>query len=110
MKELYGIAAVTHQHLGLVGSVPDAAYMVPHICSTPCEEGGIKVAVRWLMEGHHLGYRILHELGEPTGARVQIMGMTHYHYKNGKIVDEWNVYDERSLLTQIKLTGLAKVA
>ena len=27
-----------------------------------------------------------------------MMGMTHYHYKDGKIVDEWNVYDELSLL------------
>lgn len=110
MKELYGIAAVTHQHLGLVGSLPDAAYMPQHICSVPSEEGGTKVAVRWLIEGHHLGYGILQSLGEhPTAKRVQVMGMTHYHYKNGKIVDEWNVYDELSLLTQVKLAQLADV-
>jgi len=108
MKELYGVAAVTHQHLGLIGSIPDAAYMPQHICSNPCEEGGVKVAVRWLMEGHHLGYGILQDLGEPTGARLQVMGMTHYHYKDGKIVDEWNVYDELSLLTQVKLAQMDK--
>lgn len=110
MKELYGVAAVTHQHLGLVGSLPDAAYMPQHICSVPSEEGGTKVAVRWLIEGHHLGYGILQSLGEhPTGKRVQVMGMTHYHYKNGKIADEWNVYDELSLLTQVKLAQLADI-
>ncbi|KAJ5581215.1 hypothetical protein N7450_007516 [Penicillium hetheringtonii] len=103
MSELYGPAAVLHQHLGLVGSIPDAAYMPQHILSTPCEEGGVKVAVRWVMEGHHLGYGILSELGKPTGRRLQVMGMTHYHYRNGRIVDEWNVYDELSLLTQLKL-------
>ena len=108
MKELYGVAAVTHQHLGLIGSIPDAAYTAQHICSNPCEEGGVKVAVRWLMEGHHLGYGILQDLGEPTGARLQVMGMTHYHYKDGKIVDEWNVYDELSLLVQVKLAALAR--
>ncbi|HEV2518039.1 MAG TPA: ester cyclase [Devosia sp.] len=107
MKELYGVAAVIHQHLGLVGSLPDAAYMPQYICSVPSEEGGTKVAVRWIIEGHHLGYGILESLGEhPTGKRVQVMGMTHYHYKNGKIVDEWNVYDELSLLTQVKLAQL----
>lgn len=106
MRELYGAAAVLHQHLGLIGSIPDAGYMPLHICSTPCEEGGTKVAVRWIMEGHHLGYGILEALGEPTGKRLQVMGMTHYHYKEGKIVDEWNVYDELSLLTQIKLAQL----
>ena len=110
MRELYGIAAVTHQTLGLVGSIPDAAYMPQHICSTPCGEGGVKVAVRWLMEGHHLGYGILGELGKPTGKRLQVMGMTHYHYKDGKIVDEWNVYDELSLLMQIKLAQMADTA
>ena len=110
MKELYGQAAIIHQHLGLIGSLPDASYEVQHVASNPCEEGGTKVAVRWLMEGHHLGYGILGSLGDPTGKRVQVMGMSHYHWKDGKIVDEWNVYDELSLLVQIKLGQLAEQA
>ncbi|HEY0034980.1 MAG TPA: alpha/beta fold hydrolase, partial [Devosia sp.] len=110
MKELYGVAAIIHQHLGLIGSLPDASYEVQHLASNPCEEGGTKVAVRWIMEGHHLGYGILNELGDPTGKRVQVMGMSHYHWKDGKIVDEWNVYDELSLLVQVKLGQLAEAA
>lgn len=110
MKELYGVAAIIHQHLGLIGSLPDASYEIQHVASNPCEEGGTKVAVRWLMEGHHLGYGILGELGDPTGRRVQVMGMSHYHWKDGKIVDEWNVYDELSLLVQVKLGQLAAEA
>ena len=54
MSELYGVASVMHQTLGLIGSLPDAAFTPQHICSNPCEEGGEKVAVRWIMEGHHL--------------------------------------------------------
>lgn len=107
MVELYGIAAVTHQTLGLLGSLPDARFRPQHICSTPCEEGGTKVAVRWILEGHHLGYGLLHELGEPTGKHVQIMGISHFHYKNGKIVDEWRVYDGLSILMQVKLAQMA---
>jgi pimeloyl-ACP methyl ester carboxylesterase/predicted ester cyclase len=110
MKELYGVAAIIHQHLGLIGSLPDASYEVQHVASNPCDEGGTKVAVRWIMEGHHLGYGILGELGDPTGKRVQVMGMSHYHWKDGKIVDEWNVYDELSLLVQVKLGQLAEAA
>jgi pimeloyl-ACP methyl ester carboxylesterase/predicted ester cyclase len=110
MKELYGVAAIIHQHLGLIGSLPDASYEVQHVASNPCEEGGTKVAVRWIMEGHHLGYGILNELGDPTGKRVQVMGMSHYHWKDGKIVDEWTVYDELSLLVQVKLGQLAEAA
>jgi pimeloyl-ACP methyl ester carboxylesterase/predicted ester cyclase len=110
MKELYGVAAIIHQHLGLIGSLPDASYEVQHVASNPSEEGGTKVAVRWLMEGHHLGYGILSELGDPTGKRVQVMGMSHYHWKDGKIVDEWTVYDELSMLVQVKLGQLAEEA
>ncbi|MDB5535439.1 MAG: ester cyclase [Devosia sp.] len=106
MKELYGVAAIIHQHLGLIGSIPDASFEPQYVSSNPSEEGGTKVAVRWIMEGHHLGYGILGELGDPTGKRLQVMGMSHYHWKDGKIVDEWNVYDELSLLTQIKLAQL----
>ena len=107
MKELYGHASVTHQALGLVGAFPDAVFAPQHVCSTPCNEGGTKVAVRWVMEGHHLGFGGLDSLGAPTGKRVQVMGMSHYHYKDGKIVDEWTVYDELSLLVQIRLAQLA---
>ncbi len=107
MRELTGSAAVLHQHLGLLGSIPDAAYMPQHICSVPCEEGGTKVAVRWVIEGHHLGFGLLERLGPPTGTRLQVMGMTHYHYIDGQIIDEWNVYDELSLLVQIKLAQLS---
>jgi predicted ester cyclase len=73
-----------------------------NICSVDCEEGGTKVAVRWLMEGHHLGFGILKSLGAPTGKRLQVMGISHFQYKNGKIVDEWTLYDELSLLMQVK--------
>lgn len=108
MVELYGPAAVLHQHLALLGSIPDGVYTPQHICSNPCDEGGVKVAVRWIIEGHLLGHGILTELGKPKGQRLQVMGMTHYHYKNGKVVDEWNVYDELSLLVQIKLAQLVE--
>lgn len=110
MAEMYGIAAVTHQTLGVLGSLPDARFRPQHICSNPCDEGGTKVAVRWILEGHHLGYGILTELGEPTGKHIQIMGMSHFHYKNGKIVDEWRVYDQLSMLMQVKLAQMADAA
>jgi predicted ester cyclase len=106
MVEHYGHAAVIHQTLGLVGSLPDAVFQVHHVCSTPCEEGGTKVAVRWTMEGHHLGYGILELLGNPTGKRVQVMGISHFHYKDGKIVDEWRVFDQMSMLAQVRLAQL----
>ncbi|MDF0599104.1 ester cyclase [Psychromarinibacter sp. C21-152] len=107
MKELYGHGAVTHQTVGLYASIPDGFFMPQHICSVPCEEGGTKVAIRWIVEGHHLGWGVLEELGAPTGKRVQVMGMTHLHVRDGRIVDEWTNYDEMSLLMQVKLAQMA---
>ena len=68
MSELYGIAAVMHQTLGLFGSIPDGLYAPQHICSTPCDEGGTKVAVRWIIEGHHLGYGLLASSARPPAS------------------------------------------
>ncbi len=106
MKELYGRAAVLHQTLALVGTIPDCAYVPQHICSNPSEEGGEKVAIRWVLEGHHLGHGPL--LGAPTGCRLFLMGITHLHVVDGKVVDDWTVYDELTLLIQIKLAELAQ--
>jgi predicted ester cyclase len=103
MKELYGAAAVMHQTLAFVAMIPDMAHQVHHVCSVLCEEGGHKVAVRWTAEGHHLGYG---SLGEPTGHRLFVLGMSHFHVVDGRIVDEWTLYDELALLAQLKLGDL----
>ena len=108
MRELYGRAAVTHQALQLLGTMPDLGFAPQHVCSNPCEEGGEKVAIRWNMDGHHLGWTAM--LGAPTGHRLFNMGITHLHVRDGKVVDDWTVYDEMALLTQIKLGELAKQA
>jgi predicted ester cyclase len=106
MTELYGQAAVIHQTLGLVGAIPDAGFTPQHICSVASEEGGHKVAVRWIIEGHHLGHGILRHLGPPKGQRLQVMGISHFHVKDGRITDEWRLYDELALMVQCRLHEL----
>ena len=36
-----------------------------------------------------------------------VLGFSHFHVKGGRIVDEWVVYDEMAMLTQIKLGQMA---
>jgi predicted ester cyclase len=107
MRELFGVAAVLQQTMRLVAMIPDGVFIPQHICSNACEEGGQKVAVRWIMDGHHLGYG---SLGAPTGHKLFVMGMTHFHIIDGKIVDEWVVYDDLAMLVQIKLGEMTKAA
>jgi pimeloyl-ACP methyl ester carboxylesterase/predicted ester cyclase len=107
MRELYGVAAVLHQTMRLVALIPDCAFVPQHICSVDSEEGGTKYALRWILDGHHMGYGTL---GAPTGHKLVVMGVTHFHVKDGKIVDEWVVYDELSMLVQIKLAAMQAAA
>ncbi|CAN5513403.1 hypothetical protein BH10PSE4_BH10PSE4_35610 [soil metagenome] len=107
MRELFGVAAVLQQTMRLVAMIPDGIFVPQHICSNPCEEGGVKVAVRWIMDGHHLGYGTL---GAPTGHKLFVMGMSHFHIIDGKIVDEWVVYDDLAMLVQLKLGEMARAA
>lgn len=107
MREYYGVAAVLQQTMRLVALISDGYYVPQHICSVDSEEGGTKYAVRWTLEGHHLGYG---PLGAPTGHPLSVMGITHYHVRDGKIIDEWAVYDELSMLAQVKLAALHRAA
>jgi pimeloyl-ACP methyl ester carboxylesterase/predicted ester cyclase len=107
MRELYGVAAVLHQTMKLVALIPDCAFVPQHICSVESEEGGTKYALRWILDGHHMGYGAL---GAPTGHKLTVMGVTHFHVKDGKIVDEWVVYDELSMLVQLKLAAMQAAA
>ena len=107
MKEITGRTGVIHQIMTLVGSIPDCAFVPQHICSVPCEEGGEKVAIRWTLEGHHTGWALL---GKPTGHRVSVLGITHLHIIEGKVVEEWTVYDQLAMLTQIKMGEIVKGA
>ena len=106
MKELYGRHAVMMQTMRLVNTVPDCVLIPQHICSVPCVEGGEKVAVRWVLDGHHQNLGLT--LGAPTGHRVWVLGMSHFHVVDGKIKDEWAVWDELALLTQIKIGEMTK--
>ena len=106
-RDLTGRAAVLNRTLQLIATMPDCAYIPQHVCSVASEEGGEKIAVRWIMEGHHLGYGLM---GAPTGHRIFLLGMSHYHVVGGRITEQWDVYDEMAMLTQIKLGAMAAAA
>ena len=108
MRELVGIAAVLHATMKLAAMIPDLAFTAHHVCSvSPSTEGGEKIAVRWTIDGHHLGWG---SLGAPTGHRLFVMGMSHFQVIGGKVVEEWTVYDELAMLAQIKLAAMVQAA
>jgi steroid delta-isomerase-like uncharacterized protein len=62
---------------------------------------GDKVVTRWTVRGTHQGE--VEEFGPPTGRRAEITGITIHRIEGDKIVEEWNSYDNLSVMQQLGL-------
>lgn len=96
-RELQGVRGVTWQAIAMLAALPDAVMTFDHFCDVH-ETDGYIAAVRWNLSGTHLGNGMF---GEPTGRSVNILGMSHFRFRDGKIVQEWTVWDEIAVLMQI---------
>jgi steroid delta-isomerase-like uncharacterized protein len=62
---------------------------------------GDKVVTRWTVRGTHQGE--IEEFGPPTGRQAEIKGITISRIDGGKIVEEWNSYDNLGVMQQLGL-------
>jgi steroid delta-isomerase-like uncharacterized protein len=62
---------------------------------------GDKAVTRWTVRGTHQGE--VEEFGPPTGRQVELKGITIHRIDGGKIVEEWEAYDNLSILQQLGL-------
>ena len=62
---------------------------------------GDKVVTRVRLRGTHQGE--IEEFGPATGRQVEVEGLSLHRIEGGKIVEEWNSYDNLSLLQQLGL-------
>ena len=104
-RELHGTQGVLWNIISMLAAFPDAVMNFEHFCDTH-ETDGYIAAVRWSLNGTHLGNG---HFGAPSGKAVEIMGMSHFRFKNGKIVQEWTVWDEIAVLMQIHAPANALV-
>ncbi len=59
---------------------------------------GDTVATRWTARGTHQGEL----MGvQPSGNRVEVMGVTISRIEGGKIVEEWDIYDALGMMQAI---------
>jgi steroid delta-isomerase-like uncharacterized protein len=75
---------------------PDAQVSVEDVIAE-----GDKVVTRYTIRATHQG--VTEEYGPPTGKRVELKGITIHRIEGGKIVDEWERYDNLSILQQLGL-------
>jgi len=62
---------------------------------------GDKVVCRYTIGGTHQG--VTEDFGPPTGRQVELKGITIHRFEDGNIVEEWEAYDNLSLLQQLGL-------
>lgn len=95
---LYGHGDIDTFALGYLASFPDAALKIESARVNRDPEQPVRVAVRWSLTGTHSGFG---HFGEPTGAPVYVMGISHANLTGNRVMAEYLVTDEVSIWKQI---------
>src|SRR5215208_3935656 len=80
----------------LLAACPDA-----HLTAEDVIAEGDKVVRRYTTRGTHQGETQM--FGPPTGRQIEQKGITIHRFKDGKIVEEWEIFDTLSMLKQLGL-------
>jgi len=78
-----------------------AAFPDAHITDEDVIAEGEKVVRRYTTRGTHQGETEM--FGPPTGREVELKGITIHRIEGGKIVEEWESYDNLSMMKQLGL-------
>ncbi len=93
-----GVTAIARFYMDVMSCLPDAKLAVDYTCSHSMRDDADYVAARWTLAGTHTGGTLW---GEPTGAPILILGESQYRLEKGRVVEEWLVFDELAVLTQV---------
>lgn len=84
--------------ISYLASFPDARLTVDHLIVNRDPGQPVRLALRWSIEATHSGWG---RFGEPSGAPIYILGMTHAYMVDGRITHEWITIDEVTIWKQI---------
>jgi steroid delta-isomerase-like uncharacterized protein len=95
-QDLQGVEEAKQFLSGYISAFPDMSVSVEDVIAE-----GDKAVTRWTLRGTHEGE--VEEFGPPTGKRVELEGITIHRISEGKIVEEWERYDNLGVLQQLGL-------
>ena len=98
MRRVQTIQPFQMSIIDLLATFPDGEIELRDIVVNESAELGTRVAVFWVLRGHYAG---VPTYGPVTGSSVQVLGASHFELLDGKILREWRLYDELSILAQI---------
>lgn len=83
----------------LIAMFPDAQMFVDDVHWLGSAEEGYRIATRWRLVGTHTGHG---PYGAPTGRRVNILGISQQHVREGRFVEEWMLFNPIAVLCQLR--------
>lgn len=97
-RKFTGLKPYSELLSSLFTAFPDMALQVDEVYWMGNEHDGFLSAARWSADATHMGAGLY---GEPTGRAAQIWGMTQHKIINGRIVNEWLLFNELDVMMQI---------
>ena len=93
----------------LHSTLSDSDFEIDHIQMMDSDAGENEkfVHCRWTLCGKHATSKMF---GQGTGVPLHIMGISQYRIVNGRIAEEWTVFDEVAIWKQIKMAQLRTIA
>lgn len=110
LGDVYTADSVLHEpERDLVGLEDVAQYVKMYLTAFPdlnvtiddVMAEGDQAVTRWTLRGTHQGQ--VAEYGPPTGKKVELGGVTIHRIEGSKIAEEWERYDNLSVLQQLGL-------
>ena len=94
----HGWDAVERFWMALRSAFPSAEFRIHHVIGREDPELPPRAALRWSLWGRHDGFGAF---GEPTGAEVYVLGLSHAEFGPRGLRREWVLYDETAIWKQI---------
>ncbi|WP_299626323.1 ester cyclase [Pelagibius sp.] len=94
----HGWDAADRFWMGLRSAFPSAAFEIQHAIGREDPLMPPRAALRWSLHGKHDGFGAF---GEPTGAMVYVMGISHAEFGPWGLRREWVLFDETAIWKQI---------
>ncbi|MEM7286551.1 MAG: nuclear transport factor 2 family protein [Actinomycetota bacterium] len=96
----HGWAGAASFWSGLAASFPEATFTAHHRIGRDDPGLGERAAIRWSLDGVHAGRG---RFGEPSGASVHVMGISHAEFGPAGLRREWVLFDDTAVWKQILL-------
>lgn len=90
--EAFGIPQIKGAIIQWLSQCPDAKATCDHLCVVPFGDDGIDIAIRWSLAGTFNA--TTSALAPYHGQAFFILAATHLRLVDGKIAEEWTVFDE----------------